>query len=83
MPTVATVAGVKVQFYWDDHSPAHFHVEYGEYRAQIAIDSLRIIKGYIPASKYQKVVAWAKPRKSQLFMAWMKCLSDLHPGTIA
>jgi hypothetical protein len=83
MPTVATVDGVKVQLYWDDHPPAHFHVEYGEYRAQVAIDSLRIINGYIPASQFRKVVAWAKPRKSELLLAWIKCQSDLHPGTIA
>jgi hypothetical protein len=48
MATVARIDGIKIQFYWDDHPPAHFHAEYGEYRAQIAIDSLRIIKGYLP-----------------------------------
>src|SRR5690242_10175363 len=44
MPTVAIVDGIKIQFYWDDHPPAHFHIESGEYRAQIAIRSLKIIK---------------------------------------
>jgi hypothetical protein len=82
MPTVAVVDGVNIQFYWDDHPPAHFHAEYGEYRAQIAIDSLRMIKGYIPRPQFRKVVAWAKSRKGQLFDAWMKCQSDLHPGKI-
>ncbi|MFL9826174.1 DUF4160 domain-containing protein [Rhodoplanes sp. SY1] len=82
MPTVAIVDGVKIQFYWDDHSPAHFHVEHGEYRAQIAIDSLSIINGYIPKAQYRKVVTWAKPRKSELLKAWIQCQSDLHPGSI-
>ena len=83
MPTVAKVDGVKIQLYWDDHPPAHFHVEYGEYRAQVAIDSLRVISGYIPNPKYRKVVAWARSRKSQLLDAWIKCQSDLYPGKIA
>ncbi len=83
MATVARVDGIKIQFYWDDHPPAHFHVEYAEYRAQVAIDNLQIIKGYIPAAQFQKVKTWAKSRKSQLHAAWMQCLSDLHPGKIA
>jgi hypothetical protein len=83
MATVAQVEGIKIQFYWDDHPPAHFHAEYAEYRAQIAIESLRIIKGYIPNAQFRKVIRWAKPRKGQLFAAWMQCQSDLHPGKIA
>ena len=29
MPTVAVVEGVKVQFFFDDHPPPHFHAEIG------------------------------------------------------
>ncbi len=83
MPTVAIVDGIKIQFYWDEHAPAHFHAEYGEYRAQVSIDNLRIINGHIPNSQYRKVVIWAKSRKSQLLIAWIRCRSDLHPGKIA
>jgi hypothetical protein len=83
MATVARVDGIKIQFYWDEHPPAHFHVEYGEYRAQIAIDSLQIIKGYIPSAQFRKVIRWAKSRRDQLSAAWMRCRSDLHPGEIA
>jgi hypothetical protein len=82
MPIVAVLDGIKIQFYWDDHPPAHFHAEYGEFRASVAIDSLRIIAGYIPASQYRKVVAWARSRKGQLLEAWITCQSDLHPGKI-
>jgi hypothetical protein len=83
MATVARVGGIKIQFYCDDHPPAHFHAEYAEYRAQIAIDSLQIIKGHIPNAQFRKVIRWAKPRRDQLFAAWMQCQSDLHPGKIA
>jgi hypothetical protein len=83
MATVARFDGIKIQFYWDEHPPAHFHVEYGEYRAQVAIDSLKIIKGYIPSAQFGKVKTWARSRKSRLFDAWMRCQSDLHPGKIA
>jgi Domain of unknown function (DUF4160) len=83
MPTVAIVDGIKIQFYWDDHMPAHFHAEYGEYRSQFSIDKLRMINGYIPNPQYRKVVAWAKSRRGQLRVAWIKCRSDIHPDKIA
>ena len=83
MPEVAVVDGVKIMLYWDEHPPVHFHVEFAEYRAKISIDTLRIMKGALPAPQLRKVVAWAEPRKKQLMMAWTACESDLHPGKIA
>ena len=83
MPTVATIDGIKIKLYWDEHPPSHFHAEYGEYRAIIAIDSLEILEGYIPRPQYRKVVAWANSRKTKLLDAWIKCQSDLNPGKIA
>lgn len=82
MPEVARLEGIKIQFYWDEHPPSHFHVEYAEFRAQVEIDSLQIIQGYLPAPQYRKVVNWARSRKSQLQEAWMQCQSDLNPGKI-
>jgi hypothetical protein len=83
MTTVARIDGIKIQLYWDDHPPAHFHAEYGEYRAKIAIQTLQIIKGYIPNAQLRKVKIWAETRKDQLFVGWMRCQSDLHPDKIA
>jgi hypothetical protein len=82
MPTVAAVDGVKIQFYWDEHPPPHFHVEYGEYRAVVDIDTLEMLEGDIPRPQYRKVVAWAQSRKAALLEAWISCQSDLNPGKI-
>jgi hypothetical protein len=82
MPIIARVDGVKIMLYWDEHPPPHFHVEYAEYRAQVAIGTLRIIQGYIPAQQFRKVVAWARPRQNELLEAWMTCQADLNPGRI-
>jgi len=57
MPTVAVIDGIKIQLYWDDHPPSHFHAEYGEYRASIEIETLKILRGYLPTPQYRKVVA--------------------------
>jgi hypothetical protein len=82
MPTVTSVDGVKIQFYWDEHPPPHFHVEYGEYRAMIDMDTLEILEGDIPRPQYRKVLAWAQTRKAELLEAWISCQSDLNPGKI-
>ena len=83
MPTVATIDGIKIQFYWDEHPPSHFHAEYAEHRAMIDIDTLDMLEGGLPRPQYRKVVAWAKLRKASLLGAWISCRSDINPGKIA
>ena len=45
MPTVAIVEGVKVQFFFDDHPPPHFHAQIGGAVAQIDIETLSVLQG--------------------------------------
>ena len=35
MPEISRFLGIVITMYYDDHSPAHFHARYGEYRAHI------------------------------------------------
>jgi uncharacterized protein DUF4160 len=65
-PVVAIVDGVKVAFCANEHPPAHFHASIAEHRAVIAIDSLTIVAGRLPAAKRAKVLAWAATRKDEL-----------------
>ena len=30
MPLVSEFYGIKIYMYWEDHSPPHFHAEYGD-----------------------------------------------------
>jgi hypothetical protein len=48
MPTIETIDGIKILLYSNDHVPPHFYVWYGEYRAIIDIQILKIIKGELP-----------------------------------
>jgi hypothetical protein len=82
MPVVASFEGIKIQFYWDEHPPPHFHAEYAEYRAQIDIETLRVLRGGLPASQLRKVRAWAESRKRQLRQAWFQCLDDGLPSKV-
>jgi hypothetical protein len=82
MPTVAIVDGIKIQFYWDEHPPPHFHVEYADDIAVIDIETLEILEGHLPRPQYRKLVTWARARKPELLDAWSECQSDANPGKI-
>jgi hypothetical protein len=48
MPRISTFYGIVVTMYHSDHAPPHFHARYGEYEAQIAIDTGEPLAGYLP-----------------------------------
>jgi Domain of unknown function (DUF4160) len=82
MAVVARVDGIKIQFYHDEHPPTYFHAQFAEHEAMIGIDTLQVLKGYLPRPQLRKVVAWARPRKPLLLEAWRACLADRNPGKI-
>ena len=47
MPTISRFFGILIQMYLDDHPPPHFHAIYGEFDAQIAIDTLEVLRGHL------------------------------------
>ena len=40
MPEICRFYGIVIKMYFADHAPPHFHAEYAEYEARIAIDGL-------------------------------------------
>lgn len=82
MPTVALVAGVKIQFYSQEHPPSHFHAVFAEHRAQIEIETLRVMRGGLPRAKLAAVVSWAEPRREVLLQAWEAATGNRAPERI-
>jgi hypothetical protein len=82
VPTVAIIDGVKIDFYFDEHPPPHFHARYAEVIVQVDIATLEIIKGSLPASQLQTNRQWAMPRRKQLHAAWGACAAGRNPGRI-
>jgi hypothetical protein len=48
MPEISRFYGISIKMFYNDHFPPHFHVEYGNYRATIDINTLEIIYGTLP-----------------------------------
>ena len=82
MPTVAIVEGVKIQLFVREHPPPHFHAVIAEYRAQIEIATLRVIKGRLPPAKLHVVISWAQLRQDALMDAWNAVLAKRRPEKI-
>ena len=47
MPKVSEFFGISVYFYYDDHSPPHFHARYGDQEALFEIETLQVRSGYV------------------------------------
>jgi hypothetical protein len=82
MPVVAIINGIKIEFYFDEHPPPHFHARYGEFVAQIDIEALEIIKGSLPRPQMRTIQQWAAARRPALRIAWEACRAGASPGSI-
>ena len=83
VPTISMFYGILIKMYWDDHAPPHFHVEYGEYRAQYAIETLALIKGALPRRANALVLEWAAMHRNELMEDWQLCELKQQPKKIS
>ena len=58
MPCVSEFFGIAVYFYFNDHSPPHFHAKYAEYEARFYIDTLEMYEGELPRRARSLVIEW-------------------------
>ena len=79
MPTIAIVDGVKIQMFYNDHAPAHFHATLAGEEVLIAIGSLDVIRGALPSSRLHRVLAWARENQDALALNWIKCQEEQPP----
>ncbi len=79
MPLVSEFFGIKIYMYWKDHSPPHFHAEYGEAEALIDIENAVVLRGMFPSRQLKIVLAWCELHKAELLSNWE---SAKNHGTI-
>jgi hypothetical protein len=48
MPEISRFFGIIITMYYSDHQPPHFHVRYGDSKAQITIETISILNGTLP-----------------------------------
>ena len=48
VPTISKFYGLIVRMFFNEHVPPHFHVEYAEFKAEIVIETLKVLRGNLP-----------------------------------
>lgn len=70
MPTFFIIDGIKVDFYYNDHLPPHFHAVYAEFEELVEIKSLKTFRGKLPTKQHKKMIQWAKENQGLLLEIW-------------
>lgn len=82
MPTISTFYGIIIRMFFDEHSPPHFHAQYGEYKASINIQSLTLMEGQLPRRALELVLDWAELHQTELLQDWDLCHQHQQPVKI-
>lgn len=62
----------KISVYAGDHGVPHFHIEGPDFRCSVAIATLEMIVGSVPAVVRREALAWARERQSELLAKWQE-----------
>ncbi len=73
MPRLSSFYGITIAMFWREHNHpvAHFHAEYGEHRASIAIDG-KVLAGSLPPRALRLVRTWAELHEVELVANWAR-----------
>jgi hypothetical protein len=76
MPRVSYFYGIAIYLYYREHKPPHFHAIYGGDEVLVAIDSLAILSGRLPARALGLVMEWASLHQDDLKQAWRQVIKQ-------
>jgi len=72
MPIISVFYGIVIRMYHADHSPPHFHVQYGSSRAIIEIKNGELLRGTIPKNALRLTQGWRKMHVKELLNLWQQ-----------
>jgi len=70
VPRVSAFYGIVITMYFYDHQPPHFHAQYAEHHAVIAIDDQAVLVGGLPGRALELVTKWATMHREELEADW-------------
>ncbi len=84
MPEISRFYGIIIAMYYNEHNPPHFHVKYGDYKAEVDIRTLQILVGELPKRAKSLVLEWADEHREELIQDWdlareMQVLKAIEP----
>ena len=70
VPRISAFYGILITMYWLEHSPPAFHAAYAGHVAQIEIESLAVIDGWLPPRVLRLVADWGELHQAGLRASW-------------
>ncbi|HEY5571593.1 MAG TPA: DUF4160 domain-containing protein [Anaerolineales bacterium] len=83
MPRISEFFGIVIKMYYNDHSPAHFHAEYGEFEAVYMIETIEVLRGELPRRAHAMVLEWTALRRLELRDNWEMARQGLPLSPVA
>lgn len=71
-----------IKLYFADHEPPHFHAEYAEHEARVAIESLAVLSGALPPRAMGLVAEWSLLHQRELLEQWDRVMRHESPARI-
>ena len=65
-----------IWLYRADHPPPHFHAQYGNQWAKVAIVDGRVIEGSLPTRAIRLVREWSRLHRAELQANWRRAQGD-------
>jgi hypothetical protein len=73
MPTIRRFDRCRIEMYFADHPPPHFHViTRGDERIAVRIDTLQIWAGEADPRDIVDALAWAAANRAELLARWQE-----------
>lgn len=82
VPRISFFYGIAITMYFYDHDPPHFHAQYAEHHAVIAIGSGDVLVGGLPARALKLVDEWARLHREELQTDWDRAKDGGTPDPI-
>jgi hypothetical protein len=70
VPEISRFFGIVIAMFYNDHAPAHFHVRYGNQKAVVGIEPLRLLGGSLSPRVLGLVMEWASKHHGELREDW-------------
>lgn len=73
MPTIQRFHRCRIEMYFGDHNPPHFHIiTLSEERVAVRIETLTVMAGAANRHDIAEALEWAHANKSRLAAHWAK-----------
>ena len=70
MPTIARFAGCRIEMYFGDHPPPHFHIVSPNGTMKLTIQGHRVLAGNLPKRAIKDALEWAAANEAILMDKW-------------